>query len=123
MSIIALTYRPVCGDNIQRAVAHCIKLAQKYNRAVIMNFNDHKLKITKRLSVKHVVSQYFEMTNAACVRYYKSAEYLKYQAEARAAADLAAKKRAEIETKAPKHLTVVNQEEFDSWKSVNMSDG
>jgi len=69
--------------------------------------------------VKHIVGQYYEMCNAACVRYYASAEYKDYCAKAEAKATEQRIKREAILARSPGHMTVVDTELWEAGKAAN----
>ena len=69
-----MKYEGRCGQWIKDVVADGIALAKRHNCKVLLSFNGTKLKINKRLSVKHILRQHEAMSEAALRRWHKSDE-------------------------------------------------
>ncbi len=87
-----LTYKPSIGCTIHQELGKCLKLAEKYNRPVRMKFNGHRFRVTKRLSMDHLVNLYWHQSSASNLRYRMSPESIAYEIK-RKADIIAAQKR------------------------------
>ncbi len=70
-----------CGNWIPDIVAGAIAQAKRHNCQVLLKMNGSKLKVNKRLSVRHVLRQHHEMEDAQWRRYAKSDHYKNMMAE------------------------------------------
>lgn len=69
-----MKYEGTCGSWIHDVVADGIALAKRHNCKVLLSFNGTKLKINKRLSVKHILRQHKAMSEASMRRWHNSDE-------------------------------------------------
>ena len=74
-----MIYRGRPGEYIVTSVANALFLADKYDRKVTLKFNGVKLKVNKRLSIKHVMNTYNAIVKARTIRWQKSPEFKEEQ--------------------------------------------
>ena len=74
-----MIYRGRPGEHIVTSVANALFLADKYDRKVSLKFNGIKLKVNKRLSIKHVMNTYNAIIKARTIRWQKSPEFKEEQ--------------------------------------------
>ena len=74
-----MIYRGRPGEHIATSVENVLLLADRYDREVFMKFNNIKVKVNKRLSIKHIVNTYNAMIEAGRIRWQKSPEFKQRQ--------------------------------------------
>jgi hypothetical protein len=76
-----MIHEGLCGQRVEDVVADAITLAKRHNCKVLLSFNGSKLKINKRLSVKHVLRTHEAMSEASMRRWHRSDECKKMVAD------------------------------------------
>ena len=84
-----MIYEGLPGEHVSMSAENAIALAARYNRKVLMRFNDIAITVDKRLSVKHVCRTWQHMVNAIQLRYENSPSAR--AAKAKRAAEIAAR--------------------------------
>ena len=79
-----IIYRGRPGEHIATSAANALLLADRYDRKVLLKFNGVKIKVNKRLSIKHIVNTYNAMIEAGRIRWQKSPEFKQRQIDQRA---------------------------------------
>ena len=74
-----MIYKARPGEYVLTSVANALLLADKYDRKVSLKFNGVKLKINKRLSIKHLMNTYNAIVKARKIRWEKSPEFKEEQ--------------------------------------------
>ena len=74
-----MIYKARPGEHIVTSVANALLLADKHDRKVSLKFNGIKLKVNKRLSIKHVMDTYNAIVKARTIRWQKSPEFKEEQ--------------------------------------------
>ncbi len=69
-----LRYEPMAGECIDQSIRRSIELAHKHNRPVRFRFNDTPMRVSKRLSFRHLCNQWKHMREAAQIKFENSAE-------------------------------------------------
>lgn len=67
-----ITYEGRAGEHIETSAENSIALAERHNCKVKMKFNDVRITVNKRLSVRHVVRTFHHMIDATILRYSNS---------------------------------------------------
>ena len=79
-----MTYEGLPGEHIEFSARKAIAKAERYNRKVRWKFNDFRMDVNKRLSVRHVVHIFNHWMDAGRVRYQNSPAGRKAEAAKRA---------------------------------------
>ena len=67
-----MKYEGLAGEHIAMSARNAIAKAERYSRQVLLVFNDFRMRVNKRLSVKHIVHTFNHWMEAGRLRYQNS---------------------------------------------------